>query len=162
MTPFQGPSSRDVEGLNEDEVYVRDWTVKVGDSFKDPNVCANVIAHFAPPSVRGVISDMESDHFISRLMLGSYNLSALVAVGVTRFQRGMQEYEEFSKKKEKMKSSMAVMKKEIDGFSKKEEAWVKNVGAYICQLRLVSSLRFHCIDQGMFYEKIGKFKSVRC
>ncbi|KAF5818019.1 hypothetical protein HanRHA438_Chr02g0061671 [Helianthus annuus] len=27
-----------------------------------------------------------------------------------------------------MKSSMAVMKKEIDGFSKKEEAWVKKVG----------------------------------
>ncbi|MFS7890050.1 hypothetical protein Hanom_Chr00s000006g01614191 [Helianthus anomalus] len=40
----------------------------------------------------------------------------------------MKEYEEFSKKKEKMKSSMAVMKKEIDGFSKKEEAWVKKVG----------------------------------
>ncbi|MFS8011834.1 hypothetical protein Hanom_Chr14g01313701 [Helianthus anomalus] len=27
-----------------------------------------------------------------------------------------------------MKSSMAVMKKEIDGFSKKEEDWVKKVG----------------------------------
>ncbi|KAM0055956.1 hypothetical protein Hdeb2414_s0006g00212231 [Helianthus debilis subsp. tardiflorus] len=37
----------------------------------------------------------------------------------------MQEYEEFSKKKEKMKASMAVMKKDIDSFSKKEEAWVK-------------------------------------
>ncbi|KAJ0548656.1 hypothetical protein HanIR_Chr08g0386211 [Helianthus annuus] len=71
---------------------------------------------------------MESDHFISRLMLSSCNLSALVAEGVTRFQKGMQEYEEFSKKKEKTKSSMAAMKKEIDGFSKKEEAWVKKVG----------------------------------
>ncbi|KAJ0548657.1 hypothetical protein HanIR_Chr08g0386221 [Helianthus annuus] len=28
-TPVQGSSSRDVEGLNEDEVYVPDWTVKL-------------------------------------------------------------------------------------------------------------------------------------
>ncbi|KAF5810202.1 hypothetical protein HanRHA438_Chr04g0176321 [Helianthus annuus] len=41
---------------------------------------------------------------------------------------GMQEYEEFSKKKEKLKASMAAMKKDIDSFSKKEEAWVKKVG----------------------------------
>ncbi|KAM0025518.1 hypothetical protein Hdeb2414_s0021g00575551 [Helianthus debilis subsp. tardiflorus] len=40
----------------------------------------------------------------------------------------MQEYEGFSNKKEKMKFSMAAMKKEIDGFSKKEEAWIKKVG----------------------------------
>ncbi|MFS8001239.1 hypothetical protein Hanom_Chr13g01188011 [Helianthus anomalus] len=39
-TPVQGSSSRDVEGLNQDEVYVPDWTVKVGDSFRYPNVCA--------------------------------------------------------------------------------------------------------------------------
>ncbi|KAF5805368.1 hypothetical protein HanRHA438_Chr05g0217971 [Helianthus annuus] len=122
MTPVQGSSSKDFEGLSKDEVYVPDWSVKGGDSFKDPNVCANVLAHFAPPGVRGAISEMENDHFISRLMLSSCNLSALVAEGVTRFQKGMQEYEEFSKKKEKMKSSMAMMKKEIDGFSKKEEA----------------------------------------
>ncbi|KAJ0600175.1 hypothetical protein HanIR_Chr03g0113571 [Helianthus annuus] len=127
-TPVQGSSSRDVEGLNEDEVYVTDWTVKVGDSFKDPNVCANVLAHFAPPGVHGAISEMESDHFISRLMLSSCNLSALVAEGVTRFQKEMKEYEEFSKNKKKMKSLMAAMKKEIDRFSKKEEAWVKKVG----------------------------------
>ncbi|MFS8017142.1 hypothetical protein Hanom_Chr15g01376881 [Helianthus anomalus] len=96
--------------------------------FQRSNVCANVLAHFAPPGARDAISEMEDDHFISRLMLSSCNLSALMAEGVTRFQKGMQEYEEFSKKKEKVKSSMAVMKKEINGFSKKEEAWVKKVG----------------------------------
>ncbi|MFS7922290.1 hypothetical protein Hanom_Chr03g00247341 [Helianthus anomalus] len=94
------------KGLNEDKVYVPDWSVKVGDSFKDPNVCANVLAHFAPLGVRDAISEMEGDHFISRLMLSSCDLSALVAKGVTRFQKGMQEYEDFLKKKEKMKSSM--------------------------------------------------------
>ncbi|KAM0052982.1 hypothetical protein Hdeb2414_s0007g00254731 [Helianthus debilis subsp. tardiflorus] len=62
MTHVQGSSSKDVEGLSEDKVYVPDWSVK------------------------------------------------------------------FSKTKEKMKSSMAVMKKEINGFSKKEEVWVKKVG----------------------------------
>ncbi|MFS7934568.1 hypothetical protein Hanom_Chr05g00393111 [Helianthus anomalus] len=102
--------------------------MKVGDSFKDPTVCANVLAHFAPPGVRGAISEMESDHFISRLMLSSCNLSALVAEGVTRFQKGMKEFEEFSKKKEKMKSLIAAMKKEIDEFAKKEEVWVRKVG----------------------------------
>ncbi|MFS7947917.1 hypothetical protein Hanom_Chr06g00553781 [Helianthus anomalus] len=75
-----------------------------------------------------VLSEMESDHFISRLMLSSCNLSTLVAEGVTRFLKGMQGFEEFSKKKKKMNSLMAAIKKEIDGFSKKEEAWVKKVG----------------------------------
>ncbi|KAF5804749.1 hypothetical protein HanXRQr2_Chr05g0200771 [Helianthus annuus] len=79
-------------------------------------------------SVQGAISEMEGDTMLSRLMLSSYDLSALVAEGVTRFRKGMKEYEEFSKKKEKMKASMAAMKKDIDSFSKKEEAWVKKVG----------------------------------
>ncbi|KAJ0859176.1 hypothetical protein HanRHA438_Chr13g0609421 [Helianthus annuus] len=95
VTPIQGLSSKDVEGLSEDEVYVPDWSVKVVDNFKDANVCADVLAHFAPPGVRDAISEMEGDHFISRLMLSSCNLSALVAEGVTRFRKGMQEYEEF-------------------------------------------------------------------
>ncbi|KAF5805242.1 hypothetical protein HanXRQr2_Chr05g0206931 [Helianthus annuus] len=47
--------------------------------------------------------------------------------GVARFRRRMQEYEEFSKKKDKMKSSMAVMKKDISNFAEKEEAWSKKV-----------------------------------
>ncbi|KAJ0433774.1 hypothetical protein HanPSC8_Chr17g0773081 [Helianthus annuus] len=128
VTPVQGSSSKDVEGLSEDEVYVPNWSVKVGDSFKDASVCADVLANFALPGVRDAISEMEGDNMLSRLMLSSCNLSALVAEGVTHFRKGMQEYEEFSKKKEKMKASMAAMKKDIDGFSKKEEAWVKKVG----------------------------------
>ncbi|KAJ0931331.1 hypothetical protein HanPSC8_Chr04g0160401 [Helianthus annuus] len=79
-------------------------------------------------SVRGSISEMEGDTMLLRLILSSCNFSALVAEGVTHFRKGMQEYEEFSKKKEKLKASMAAMKKDIDSFSKKEEAWVKKVG----------------------------------
>ncbi|KAM0001292.1 hypothetical protein Hdeb2414_s0381g00881381 [Helianthus debilis subsp. tardiflorus] len=52
----------------------------------------------------------------------------LKAWSVTRLTKGMQEYEEASKKKDKIKASMATMKKEVEGFSKKEEAWVKKVG----------------------------------
>ncbi|MFS7967315.1 hypothetical protein Hanom_Chr09g00784331 [Helianthus anomalus] len=45
----------------------------------------------------------------------------------------MQEYEKFSKKKEKMKACMAAMKKDIDGFAKKkEESWVKRLGSLGC------------------------------
>ncbi|MFS7945802.1 hypothetical protein Hanom_Chr06g00528441 [Helianthus anomalus] len=113
VTPVQGSSSKYVEGLSEDEVYVPNWSVKVGDSFKYPNVCANVLAHFASCGVWDAISEMEGDHFISRLMLSSCNLSSLVAEVL---------------EEERKKSSMVVMKKEIDGFSKKEEAWVKKVG----------------------------------
>ncbi|MFS7967788.1 hypothetical protein Hanom_Chr09g00789871 [Helianthus anomalus] len=63
---------------------------------------------------------MEGDHFISRLMLSSCNLSVLLAEGVTCFAKGMQEYEEVAKKKDKMKASMAAMKKEVDGFRKRK------------------------------------------
>ncbi|MFS7926894.1 hypothetical protein Hanom_Chr04g00302531 [Helianthus anomalus] len=128
VTPVQGSSRKGVESLSEDEVYVPNWSVKVGDSFIDANVCADVLAIFAPPGVRGSMSEMEGDTMLSRLILSSCNLYALVVGCVTRFRKGMHEYEEFSKKKEKMKASMAVMKKDIDSFSKKEEAWVKKVG----------------------------------
>ncbi|KAF5804634.1 hypothetical protein HanRHA438_Chr05g0209091 [Helianthus annuus] len=131
MVPtIQGSSGKSIEGLEEsgaEEIYVPNWGVKVGDSFKDPAVCADVLANFAPPGVRDAISEMEGDHFISRLMLSSCNLSTLLAEGVTRFHKGMQEYEEFMKKKDKMKASITSMKKEIDGFAKKEEAWVKKM-----------------------------------
>ncbi|KAJ0743462.1 hypothetical protein HanPI659440_Chr10g0376061 [Helianthus annuus] len=91
-------------------------SVKVEDSFKDASVCADVLANFVPPGVRGAISEMEGDTMLSRLMLSSCNLSALVAKGVTRFRKGMQEYEEFSKKKEKMKASVAAMKRTLMAF----------------------------------------------
>ncbi|MFS7989126.1 hypothetical protein Hanom_Chr11g01043041 [Helianthus anomalus] len=91
---IQGSSVKSVEsfeGPEGEEVYVPNWGVKVGDSFKDPAVCAEVLAHFAPPGVRSAISEMEADHFISRLMLSSCILQALLAEGVTRFTKGMQE-----------------------------------------------------------------------
>ncbi|MFS7987368.1 hypothetical protein Hanom_Chr11g01021711 [Helianthus anomalus] len=51
---IQGSSGKSVESLEgpeAEEVYVPNWDVKVGDSFKDPTVCAKVLAHFAPPGV---------------------------------------------------------------------------------------------------------------
>ncbi|MFS8007351.1 hypothetical protein Hanom_Chr14g01260011 [Helianthus anomalus] len=82
VTYVQGSPRKDIEGLSEDEIYVPNLGVKVGDSFKDAKVCADVLANFAPPPV---------------------------------FE-------------EKMKASMAAMKKDIDDFAKKEEYWVKKVG----------------------------------
>ncbi|KAM0039116.1 hypothetical protein Hdeb2414_s0012g00378311 [Helianthus debilis subsp. tardiflorus] len=128
---IQGSSVKSVEsfeGSEGQEVYVPKWGVKVGDSFKDSAICAEALAHFAPPGIRSAISEMEADHLIYRMMLSSCNLSALLAEGVTRFAKGMQEYEKAFKKKEKMKASIAAMKKEIDNFSEKELVWVKKVG----------------------------------
>ncbi|KAJ0702400.1 hypothetical protein HanPI659440_Chr14g0529081 [Helianthus annuus] len=85
---IEGSSGKSIEGLEEsgaEEVYVPNRGVKVGDSFKDPAVCADVLANFAPPGVQDALSEMEGDHFISRLMLSSCNLSALLAEVVTRF-----------------------------------------------------------------------------
>ncbi|MFS7967481.1 hypothetical protein Hanom_Chr09g00786251 [Helianthus anomalus] len=50
--------------------------------------------------------------------------------GVSHFRKRMHEYEEFSKKKDKMKASMATMKKQSEGFAKKEKAWVIKVGEF--------------------------------
>ncbi|KAM0005624.1 hypothetical protein Hdeb2414_s0205g00832011 [Helianthus debilis subsp. tardiflorus] len=48
-TPAQGSSSRDVEGLGPDEVYVPDWSVKNDGSFKDAAVYEDALSHIAPP-----------------------------------------------------------------------------------------------------------------
>ncbi|KAM0063359.1 hypothetical protein Hdeb2414_s0003g00090011 [Helianthus debilis subsp. tardiflorus] len=124
---FMGFSSKDVEGLDPDEIYVPGWSVKVDDSFKDAAVCEDVLSHIAPPSVHSTIAEMDDDFMLSRMILSTCNLAATLPQGVARFRKRMREYEEFSKKKEKMKSSMVVMKKEISGFAKKEEAWAKKV-----------------------------------
>ncbi|KAM0018594.1 hypothetical protein Hdeb2414_s0026g00675751 [Helianthus debilis subsp. tardiflorus] len=127
-TPVQGSSSRDVEGFDPDEVYVPSWSVKVDDSFKDAVIYEDVLSHIAPHSVHDTIAEMDDDMMLSRMILSTCNLAAMLPQGVARFHKRMHEYEEFSKKKEKMKSSMAAMKKEIGCFAKKEEAWVKKVG----------------------------------
>ncbi|MFS7939925.1 hypothetical protein Hanom_Chr05g00457611 [Helianthus anomalus] len=101
-TAVEGSYAKSVsgsEGLDANAVYVPNWGVKVGDSFKDATVCEDVLNHFAPP------------------------------MGVARFRKRMHEYEEFSKRRDKMKASIDTLKKENDGFAKKEEAWVKNLGS---------------------------------
>ncbi|KAF5785832.1 hypothetical protein HanXRQr2_Chr10g0433411 [Helianthus annuus] len=127
VTPVQSSSSRDVEGLDPEEVYVPAWSVKNDDSFKDAAVCEDALSHLAPPSVHNTIAGMDDDLMLSRMILSTCNLASMLPQGIARFRKRMQEYEEFSKKKDKMKSSMAVMKKEIAGFAEKEEAWDKKV-----------------------------------
>ncbi|KAJ0429918.1 hypothetical protein HanHA300_Chr17g0662931 [Helianthus annuus] len=58
-----------------------------------------------------------------KVYVPNWGVKALLAEDVTRFTKGMQEYEDASKKK----ASMAAMKKEVEGFSKKEEDWAKKV-----------------------------------
>ncbi|KAJ0669453.1 hypothetical protein HanPI659440_Chr17g0701331 [Helianthus annuus] len=126
-TPVQGSSSMDVERLNPDAVYVPSWSVKVDDSFKDAAVCEEALSHIAPPSVHKTISEMDDDVMLSRMILSTCNLAAMLPQGVARFRQRMREYEDFSKKKDKMKSSMASMRKEISSFAEKEGAWSKKV-----------------------------------
>ncbi|MFS8007236.1 hypothetical protein Hanom_Chr14g01258621 [Helianthus anomalus] len=122
-----GSSSRDVEGLDPYEVYVPDCSVKNDDSLKDADVCEDALSHIAPPSVHNTIAEMDDDLMLSRMILSTCNLAAMLPQGVACFRKRMQEYEDFSKKKEKMKSSMSAMKKEIGGFVEKEAAWDKKV-----------------------------------
>ncbi|KAM0038090.1 hypothetical protein Hdeb2414_s0013g00410861 [Helianthus debilis subsp. tardiflorus] len=44
-----GKSVSGSEGLDVHQVYVPDWGVKLGDSFKDTFVCEDVLSHIAPP-----------------------------------------------------------------------------------------------------------------
>ncbi|KAF5760367.1 hypothetical protein HanRHA438_Chr16g0764591 [Helianthus annuus] len=116
-----------VSAGNAGEIYIPNWHVKVGDSFKSSAICEDVLNNFSPPMVRGSISAMEDDMLISRMMLRASNLAAMLPEGVSRFRKRMHEYKEFSKNKDKTKASMAAMKKEIDGFAEKEKAWVMKV-----------------------------------
>ncbi|KAJ0770652.1 hypothetical protein HanPI659440_Chr07g0260131 [Helianthus annuus] len=127
VVPVQESSSRDAEGLDPEGVYVPAWQVKNDDTFKDAAVCEDALSHLAPPSVRETIAEMDDDFMLSRMVLTTCNLAAMLPQGITRFSQRMREYEDFSKKKDKMKSSLASMKKEIAGFAEKEAAWKKEV-----------------------------------
>ncbi|KAJ0682295.1 hypothetical protein HanPI659440_Chr16g0645751 [Helianthus annuus] len=114
--------------VNPGEVYVSGWKVTVGDSFKSSSICEGVLTYFAPPAVRDTCSSMDDDQMISKMMMGAYNLVSLLPEGICRFRKRMQEYEAFSKKRDGMKASMATLKKEREGFSEKEKAWMVKVG----------------------------------
>ncbi|XP_035842225.1 uncharacterized protein LOC118488907 [Helianthus annuus] len=138
-TPVQGSSSRDAGGLDPEGVYVPAWQVKNDDTFKDAAVCEDALSHLAPPSVRETIAEMDDDLMLSRMVLTTCNLAAMLPQGITRFRQRMREYEDFSKKKEKMKSSLASMKKEVAGFAEKEAAWKEEVDGL---------KRMHAIEMG--------------
>ncbi|KAJ0544217.1 hypothetical protein HanHA89_Chr09g0359101 [Helianthus annuus] len=125
-----GSSSKSVsgsKGLDVHQIYVPDWGVKLGDSFKDAAVCEDVLSHIAPPLVHGTIAEMDDDMMLSRMILSTCNLAAMLPQGVARFRKRMHEYEEFSKKKDKMKATMSILKKENEGLVKKEETLSKKV-----------------------------------
>ncbi|KAM0029152.1 hypothetical protein Hdeb2414_s0018g00522451 [Helianthus debilis subsp. tardiflorus] len=95
-----GKSGEGSVDVNAGDVYVPNWSVNVGDSFKYSTVLEDVLTHFAPPMVRGSLTVMDDDLMISRMMLSPCNFASLLPEEVSRFRKRMQEYEEFLKKRE--------------------------------------------------------------
>ncbi|KAJ0557826.1 hypothetical protein HanIR_Chr07g0329551 [Helianthus annuus] len=111
---IQGSSVKSVEsfeGSEGQDIYVPNWGLRLVIILKIPLFVLKLLLIL----------------LLLAMMLSSCNLSAFLAEGVTRFAKGMQEYEEASKKKDKMKASIAAMKNEIACFAEKEEAWSKKV-----------------------------------
>ncbi|MFS7995326.1 hypothetical protein Hanom_Chr12g01116651 [Helianthus anomalus] len=106
----------------------REGSVEVGDNFKSSVVCECVLTNFAPLMVMDSLTAMDDDVVISRMIMSAYNFAAMLLEGVSHFRRRMHEYKEFSKNKDKMKASMAALKKESEGFAEKEKACVMKVG----------------------------------
>ncbi|KAM0046942.1 hypothetical protein Hdeb2414_s0009g00322561 [Helianthus debilis subsp. tardiflorus] len=109
-----GSSSKSVsgsEGLDVHQIYIPDWGMKLGDSFKDATVC----------------EDMDDDMMLSHMILSTCNVTPMLPQGVARFRKRMHEYEEFSKKNDKMKATMSTLKKENEGLVKREETLSKKV-----------------------------------
>ncbi|KAJ0477105.1 hypothetical protein HanHA300_Chr13g0484611 [Helianthus annuus] len=77
--------------------------------------------------VWGSLAAMDDDSMISRMMMSDCNFASTLPEGVSRFCKRMQEYEEFSKKRDKMKASLAVLKKEAEGFTEKEKTLLSKV-----------------------------------
>ncbi|KAM0061591.1 hypothetical protein Hdeb2414_s0004g00137911 [Helianthus debilis subsp. tardiflorus] len=64
---------------------------------------------------------MDDDSMISCMLMSVCNFASMLPEGVSRFCKRIQEYEEFLKKRDKMKASMAALKKENEGFAEKEK-----------------------------------------
>ncbi|KAJ0837522.1 hypothetical protein HanRHA438_Chr16g0779091 [Helianthus annuus] len=85
---------------------------------------------------------MDDDMMLSRMILSTCNLAAMLPQGVARFRKRMHEYEEFSKKKDKMKATISTLKKKNAGLVKKGETLSKKVEeltqkheAEVCELK---------------------------
>ncbi|KAJ0580988.1 hypothetical protein HanRHA438_Chr04g0175041 [Helianthus annuus] len=76
----------DVEGLDPDAVYVSGWSMKIDDSFKDAAVYEDALSHNAPPSVHNTISEMDDNVMLSRMILSTCNLAAMLPQGIARFR----------------------------------------------------------------------------
>ncbi|KAM0031456.1 hypothetical protein Hdeb2414_s0017g00509041 [Helianthus debilis subsp. tardiflorus] len=124
---FPGEEQGGFNGCQPGDVYVPDWSVKVGDSFRSSAVCEDVLTHFAPPTVRGSLAATDDDSVISRMMTSACNFASMLLEGMSCFHKRMLEYEEFSKKRDKMKASIATLKQEAEGFSEKEKTLLSKV-----------------------------------
>ncbi|KAJ0438014.1 hypothetical protein HanHA300_Chr16g0609091 [Helianthus annuus] len=63
--------------------------VTVSESFKSPAICEDVLNHFALLAVRVSSSSMVDDQMISKMIMASCNLCALLLEGIARFQKRM-------------------------------------------------------------------------
>ncbi|KAJ0835702.1 hypothetical protein HanRHA438_Chr16g0758421 [Helianthus annuus] len=108
-------------------MYVPDWSVKIGDNFRSSAVCEDVLTHFAPPMVWVSLSAMDDDSMIFHMLMSACNFASMLPKGVSHFRKRTHEYEEFSKKIDKMKASMAAFKKENEGSAEKEKTLLSKV-----------------------------------
>ncbi|MFS7989575.1 hypothetical protein Hanom_Chr11g01048551 [Helianthus anomalus] len=115
LLALKGSHGKSREGstdVNPGDVYVPEWNVKVGDSFKSSVVCEDVLTHFAPLMVRGSLATMDDDLMISRMMMSACNFASMLPEGVSR---------------DIMKASLATLKKEAEGFAEKEKILLSKV-----------------------------------
>ncbi|KAM0046882.1 hypothetical protein Hdeb2414_s0009g00321791 [Helianthus debilis subsp. tardiflorus] len=92
-----GKTIESSSNIDSGKIYVPNWKVTVSDNFKSPAVCEDVLNHFAPPAIRASSSSssMVDDQMISKMVMASCNLCALLPDGIAHFRKRMQEYEVF-------------------------------------------------------------------
>ncbi|KAJ0644687.1 hypothetical protein HanOQP8_Chr16g0615171 [Helianthus annuus] len=130
VSAVKGSPGKSREGstdLNPRDMYVPDWSVKIGDNFRSSAVCEDVLTHFAPPMVWVSLSAMDDDSMIFHMLMSACNFASMLPKGVSHFRKRTHEYEEFSKKIDKMKASMAAFKKENEGSAEKEKTLLSKV-----------------------------------
>ncbi|MFS7955410.1 hypothetical protein Hanom_Chr07g00642281 [Helianthus anomalus] len=76
-----GKSKEGSTDVNPGDVYVLDWSIKVGDSFRSSAVCEDVLTHFGPPMVRGSLSAMDDDSMIAMMMMSACNFASMLPEG---------------------------------------------------------------------------------
>src|ERR1044071_6385313 len=115
----EGSASFDEEGL-----YVPGWNMKSSDNFKSSAICEEVLAHFATPGAKACLEGLDDDALLTKMMVGTCNLTAMLPEGISRFRKMMGEYSEFAKKRREMKQALASLKKDALEWAEKEKTFV--------------------------------------